>query len=64
MEGVEEIWVVCVLHNIQDAEASRAEASDKPRKVWRTLEHFYKAAVYLEGDMEVRADADLKSRMP
>ncbi len=56
--------MVCVLHDIQDAEASRIEASDKPREIWRTVEHFCEAAVYFEGNMEVRTDADLKSRMP
>lgn len=64
MAGAEEIWVVCVLHDTQNAEASRTEASDKPRKVWRTLGNFCEAPVYFEGDLEVRTDADLKSRMP
>ena len=64
MAGVEEIRMVCVLHDIQDVEASRTEAPDKPRKVWRTLDNFCEAAVYLEGDLEMRTDADLKSRMP
>lgn len=56
--------MVCVLYDSQDAEASRTEASDKTKKVWRTLEDFCEVAVYLEGNMEVRTDADLKSRMP
>ena len=52
------------MHDIQDAEASWAEAFDKSREIWRTLEHFCEAAVYRTGNMEVRTDADLKSRMP
>lgn len=52
------------MHDIQDAEASRAEVSVKPGKVWRTLERFCEIIVYFKGDLEVRADADLKSRMP